>query len=681
MNRRQHFMPGFIAAGLLLAPALGSAQTFTRITSGNPIVTDPVPASALYAGCAWADYDGDGDQDLYIVQQGLFRNNGATFTKLATVPADHGNAVGCSWADFDNDGDLDLFVSGGPPGGSYLNRNDGAGVFTRIVTGTIGNSADNGGWGCAWGDYDNDGRTDLVIAAPFGFLNVVTPNRVLHNDGMGIFTRVDTSVVSAATGPYTVPSWNDVDDDGDQDLFIAAGPVNGTTAPDFLYENRGSGPGQTFFRRFTTGALATDAHDGQLYNWVDIDSDGDLDCYVTNYGGVSGIANDLYRNTGGVFTRLTAGAAGPIVSDAGHSMASVWGDFDNDGDMDCVVGNDGTELSLYYTNNGSGLFTSVNPSALRALGPHFGAAAADFDADGDLDIYLHGTQTTRGLYRNGSAATNGWLNVRCVGTVSNRAAIGAKVYVRATIGGVSRKLVQLVSAQNSFNGHNPFLLHFGTGNATVAESVIVRFPSGITQTLTNVALRQNLTVVEDAATAVSVSLVSAEAAPERARIVWQLGDPESPLATVYRRTELSGWSRLASAAIDGGGRVSFEDREVTPGTRYAYELGVTESGGERRLGQVWLDIPRAEEVRLEWLGGTPMRDGLRVALTLPGGGDARFTIVDPAGRVTLRRDLTGLAPGRQLLDLGSADRIRPGIYWVRMAHGAIERSVRAVVIR
>ena len=120
----------------VLAPAgpVG-AQSFTRITSGNPITTALVPASSQYTGCAWADYDGDGDPDFYIVQQGLYRNNGAgSFSLLAAIPPDHANAIGCSWADPDNDGDLDLFVSGGPPGGSVFYRNDGADAFTAVAT-------------------------------------------------------------------------------------------------------------------------------------------------------------------------------------------------------------------------------------------------------------------------------------------------------------------------------------------------------------------------------------------------------------------------------------------------------------------------------------------------------------------------------------------------------------------
>ena len=680
MHSRLWLFPILLATTVLSLNAAG-AQTFVRVTSGNPIVTGAVPSTAQYAGCAWADFDNDGDQDLYIVQQGLYRNNGGgSFTKLTTMPADHNRALGCSWGDADNDGDLDLFISGAPAGGSYLNRNDGGGVFTRVTGGVIGDVLGNMGWGCAWGDYDNDGMIDMVIAAANGFLGISTPNHLLHNEGGLVFTRVDTSTIATVKGPYTVPSWNDFDDDGDLDLFIAAGPASGVAAPDFLYENLGTAPGESVFKRITTGALATDLHDGQLYNWIDYDADGDLDCYVTNYGGTAGLANDLYRNTAGVFEKQTAEQAGSIVSDAWLSLASVWGDFDNDGDLDCLVTNDSGTISIYYINEGNGHFITDATSVLRYSGPHYGAAAADYDGDGDLDLYMHGNSSTRGLYRNASPDTNGWLNVRCAGVSSNRAAIGSRVWVYATIGGVARQLVQLVSAQNSFNGHNALELHFGTGNATVVDSVVVRFPGGYRQTVANVAPRQTLTLTEDVVTATQVSVVSSEATLGGTRVRWQLGAADIERVNVYRRTESSAWMLVMELPVGERGWVNFEDHAVEPGVRYAYELALTQSGIESRWGMVWVEPAVGARVRVEWLGGNPVRGALELALTSPTGGDADLTMVDAAGRAVMHRRLSGLTRGRQLVSLGSSASLRAGVYWIRINHAAVSQTIRAVVL-
>jgi len=161
-------------------------RTFAKITTGA-IVTD----SEHSIGCAWGDYDGDGYLDMIVGNalgdaNALYHNNGdGTFTRITTnaVATIIGDTDGCVWADYDNDGDLDLFVSNWQVA-SFLFRNDGNGSFTRIVNGTMGsNSADS--LGCAWGDYDNDGFVDMVVANESG------QNEFLYrNNGNGTFAQV-----------------------------------------------------------------------------------------------------------------------------------------------------------------------------------------------------------------------------------------------------------------------------------------------------------------------------------------------------------------------------------------------------------------------------------------------------------------------------------------------------------
>src|SRR6185503_10154261 len=160
-------------AALTMFSTAAGAQTFTKITAatGNPIAVDAAPVSAGYAGCSWVDFDGDGDDDLFIVQQGLYRNDG------------------------------------------------GAG-FTRITTGVAGDSLGHKAWGSAWADIDRDGFTDLVMAAASGFLGIAQPNTLLRNQGDGTFTSVSGTPVTSGMGTYTIPSWSDLDDDGDPDLCI-----------------------------------------------------------------------------------------------------------------------------------------------------------------------------------------------------------------------------------------------------------------------------------------------------------------------------------------------------------------------------------------------------------------------------------------------------------------------------
>lgn len=147
------------------------------------------------------------------------------------------------------------------------------------------------------------------------------------------FTRAE---FEHGLAPYTVATWSDYDLDGDPDLFIGAGPANGTPGPDFIYRNMMVETGLPDLVRVTEGPLATKNRDGQVFNWIDFDNDGDLDVYVTNWGGAGqgGLRDELYRNDSGELVEI---ATGNIVTDEQVPLGSTWGDFDNDGDLDAYV--------------------------------------------------------------------------------------------------------------------------------------------------------------------------------------------------------------------------------------------------------------------------------------------------------------------------------------------------------
>jgi hypothetical protein len=489
----------------LLAPLPAAAQTWTRIVDVlNPLANHVGVAG--YYGVSWIDYDGDGDLDLFANPGSLYRNDGGgTFASVATVigigqlSLNPGNA----WADYDNDGDLDVYTSGIP---SYLYRNVGGGLFTQILTGAIGNGNANRAWSCSWADMDNDGDADLFLTSPCGFVgNPCLTNLVYLNDGPPnyTFTKQDTGVVVTGFAAYTVGTWSDYDLDGDQDLFIGSGPATNVSAVDNLYRNQFVETGDAgFFTRITTSPIATDLLDGQMWNWVDYDHDRDLDGYVTNWGaGGSVTINRLYRNDGGVYVDPAAGA---IDAELRVSLGSLWGDYDNDGDLDCYVTNDVGQRDSHYRNNGLGSFTSVisGPSAENIT--HRGGSNADYDGDGDLDLFLGGPGTDSRLYRNDTANGNGWIQVHCVGTVSNRAAIGARVELRAVISGTPRWQMREVSSQNTFNGHNMLTTHFGLGNAAAVDTALVHWPSGTVDTLVNLAINTKHVVTETVPAIVSV---------------------------------------------------------------------------------------------------------------------------------------------------------------------------------
>ncbi|OGU36189.1 MAG: hypothetical protein A2068_08265 [Ignavibacteria bacterium GWB2_35_6b] len=465
------------------------AQIFTRVTdNNNPIVSNPAPAG--YVGISWVDYNNDNNLDLFINNNVLFQNSGGgIFTKITTAIGT-GQILGTfnagnSWADYDNDGDLDVYLSGVT---SFLYRNDGGDSFTKITTGEIGNGANTPGWACTWGDYNNDSFVDLVITNPAGFVtNNPGPNHLFQNNGDGTLTKIISGDVVTGLAPYTVPTWSDYDGDGDLDLSIGSGPANGTTAADFFYKNNFTETGTATLTRITTGGPATDKRDGQVWNWIDYDNDGDLDVYITNWGGtIGGIVNDFYRNDNGNFTKITTGN---IVTDNGISLPSVWADFDNDGYIDCYVGNEGGWPGRLYKNNTDGTFTTITGSAVNSTTAKRSASAGDYDNDGRVDLITMGN-TLINLYHNETANNYNWVSFKLEGTTSNKAAIGAKIRIKATVLGKTFWQMREISAQNSFNSQSDLRAHFGLSEASTIDSVKVEWLSGHVDVAVNININQ-----------------------------------------------------------------------------------------------------------------------------------------------------------------------------------------------
>jgi len=454
------------------------SQNFSLVTdTNNPIVTTSPPSG--YSGVSWIDYNGDGNLDLFINQGLLFKNTGSgNFSAVTTAIGSGQNMAtgnGNTWADYDNDGDLDVYISSST---SYLYRNDGNDTFTKINSGDIGNGAGNRGWSSAWGDYDNDGFVDLVITHPAGFVTSnSTTNHLLRNNGDGGFTKITTGDVVSGFAPYTVASWSDFDGDGDLDLSIGSGPANGNPAADYFYKNNLKETGAANLTRIISGRPATDKRDGQVWNWIDYDNDGDLDLYITNWGGNNtsqGLKNDFYKNDNGAFTKITSGN---IATDNGASLASVWADFNNDGYIDCYVANERGWPDRLYTNNGDGTFTSITNTILNSSFNKHSASAGDYDNDGRVDLITIGPSSIS-LYHNETANNNNWVNFKLEGTTSNKAAIGAKVRIKTTILGKTFWQMREISAQNSFNSQNDLRAHFGLGDAANIDSIKVEWPSG-----------------------------------------------------------------------------------------------------------------------------------------------------------------------------------------------------------
>ncbi len=502
---RRIWLIGLLLISLSCGVSTAWSQAFERILapSGNPVVLDTT--RSIWEGTAFVDFNNDDRLDLFIADFDgchLYRNDGGgVFTRLSSVAMalDSGVYYGTSWADYDNDGDQDCFLAGDV---SSLYRNDGSEQFTRI---SQIDQFEARGWSPAWADYDNDGDLDIVVAHPEGFVaGTPVPNRLLRNEGPPNyeFTRIDTGVVVTGLAPYTSANFSDYDLDGDLDLFIGSGPAVAVGAPDKLYRNMLTETGVAGFTRITTSPIATDTNDGQSWTWIDYDNDRDLDAFVTNWGGGNPALspNRLYRNDNGSYTRITGQ---PLVFDAEQSLSAVWGDYDNDGDLDVAVANSGSPNS-YYQNMGGGSFWRVDDGSsgdLGLRGGNTGASAGDYDNDGDLDLFFTGTKggptgNRRGLYLNLTGQQKKWLKLSLTGVKSNRSAVGARVWVYANTGSGFIWQQREISTQDTWLGHNALVVHFGLKNATIIDTLRIVWPSGITWDTTNVSVNQFLHLTE-----------------------------------------------------------------------------------------------------------------------------------------------------------------------------------------
>ncbi|MCB9354933.1 MAG: VCBS repeat-containing protein [Lewinellaceae bacterium] len=475
---------------LLLFPWCMQAQSlFTKVTdSNNPAVTY-LNTNATYKGLAWIDLDHDNLPDLFTSQRFLFHNDGnGNFTQLADVNgATVGQgAAGSSWGDINNDGYPDCITSSFISG---LHLNNGDNTFS-VLNDSLSNFANYPSWDCALADANNDGLLDLVYVHANGFHSVGPfPCRFYLQGAGGSFTQITGYEFTDELGAYTIPTWADYDLDGDMDLFIGSGPVNNPPGalPDYNYRNMLKETG-TFSLQRLTGAPFMSPQDGQTYNFIDVDNDGDLDVCLTNYALA---ATRFYRNNNGTYQSETTS----FTFVAGH-LANCWGDVDNDGDLDVIITTDQQSTARLYRNNGNGNF-GVSSIAGDAGGSLCGVAFADYDNDGDLDFYTNGPGSGRALFQNTTlAGTRHWAQFTLEGIQSNRSAIGATLRLKAQINGNGIWQIRQVSAHNSFQSQNDLRQHFGLNDATVIDTLEVRWPSGLTEHFTALAADNFYRIVE-----------------------------------------------------------------------------------------------------------------------------------------------------------------------------------------
>jgi hypothetical protein len=461
---------------------------FRRISS------DPFPDFEYCSSFSWRDYDGDGDEDIYMASymRPIFRNEGnGTFTRAYGGHINQDASVIALWCDFDNDGDQDQLKMETYYFNNQYRRencvyiNNGSGTLYRRETllPQVRNPGDWYRWAC-WTDLDSDGWNDLImikttdneIFSVESFLNIAGHHFSFHST---LSFRI----------PYSCglsPCFTDIDQDGDMDI-LCIGTDNSSSHANINYLLNNDGCGQFTWQEIDLSTLKYLQSASCAFG--DYDNDGDQDLVLTNR---KWLDNALFENRGSIGFEYRSDS--PVSNDQGNSESANWCDYDNDGDLDLFIFNIQGSENYMYENLGNGNFHRIynNPYANAQLASK-GGIWYDYNRDGYQDLLMAGSDFA--LFEN-TASGNYWLNLKLVGVKSNRDALGARAHVKAVIRGEPVLQTRTVYNQDGFL-QNSLEQVFGLGDAAVAENILIEWPSGIWQVLSDVEADQFLTITED----------------------------------------------------------------------------------------------------------------------------------------------------------------------------------------
>jgi hypothetical protein len=435
-------------------------------------------------GVALCDLDGDGDDDIVATgslngQIVLFANIGGTFinrTSTSGLPA-VSKVSGVVAADYDGDGDLDLFVTRWLQS-AMLFRNNGNLNFTN-VTSAAGLSGNSGaGAGCAFGDFDGDGDLDLAIANRTGTLSNMLRNRFFRNNGSGTFTEISQQLGVDDGGASFQCLLQDFDRDGDADLYVS----NDKGFPGLSWNRFFRNESGTFIAEPGNGSEIT--IDSMGVATGDLDGNGFIDIYCTNVP----TGHALLLSDNGLTYRETGEKAG--VDGAATGWGAVMFDADNDGDEDLFANSMFPVPDYLFVNTGAmPMLDLPDAGGASDLEDSYCLAVGDIDLDGDIDILKQSRPANLRLLINQSPPANRSVRLKIVGRGMNTHAVGALVDVRFG----KRTVLREVVSGSAYKSQSSYVIHAGIGTATAADSVTVRWPKLVSEggawtmrTLTNV---------------------------------------------------------------------------------------------------------------------------------------------------------------------------------------------------
>ncbi len=544
-----------------------------------------------------------------------------TFTDVAPALGvnDAGAGQGVVFLDINNDGYLDIFnVNNNTT--IRLWMNNGGTSFTDVSTawGITGTYATRG---IAAADFDNDGNIDVMVGnynqtlllyknTGTAFTNFTTNagvnftgwggsinwidfnmdgkvdaiygndgvpyhyNYMFRNDNGTSFTNVAYSIGLVDSMSTLCIGSADYDNDGDMDLFLGS-QTAGTPGTGILYRNNGNG---TFTDVTSASQLITMSYTWGC-DWGDFDNDGDMDLYLGHSNG----PNQLFQNNGsGTFTDVSMTYG---VNDPTSTYSCGWADYDNDGDLDLYVANGSTGIDKLYRNDGS-TFTDVAASVGTNDSRHSACISwGDYNNDGFMDLYLVNNGTENRLYKSNAGNSNKWVEFRLRGVTSNRSAIGARVTVKAG----SLTMIREVQGGSGGKGMNSLPVEFGLGSASNIDSLIIRWPNGTYFRTANVVVNRIYDVVEGQG--IVGGIIGINPVAFEYRLNQNFPNPFNPETSIWYQLENAGYVHLevfdvrGNQIIDrvdgqhskGPHNVSFNGGNLPSGV-YFYKLTVRQAG-------------------------------------------------------------------------------------------------------
>jgi enediyne biosynthesis protein E4 len=504
------------------------------------------------SGVAWADYDNDGWEDLFIANEigpltmdaeemndspahsALYHNNGdGTFTEVSEAAGVdlRTMAIAVAWGDYNNDTWPDLLVTN--YGENYLFHNNGDGTFSDVSKSAGVNGIDGFWAGASWGDFDLDGNLDLYICGYVKYVeldssisvtqyNVEVPvsinpssfsaerNLLYKNNGDGTFTEIGKAAkVDGGNGKSLSAVWCDFDDDGWPDLYVA-----NDVSDNVLYRNI---EGRAF-EEISRSAFVADYRGAMGIGVGDWDNDQDMDMFITHWMAQE---NALYSN----LLRQAKGSPSKSVSKIRFmdeadryglgqialdfiGFGTLFLDYNGDGKLDIFIANGSTfqqdknpkllipmKDQLFWNKGDKEGFFDVSAVSGAYFAQKYGGrgtASADFDNDGDIDLFVVNNVGPGLLLKNEGGNTNNWAKIHLVGVESNKMAIGAKIRL------VADDLVQVrqVGAQGSYCSQNSLKEIFGLGDYSQIDTLQIVWPGGLQQSFTNLPVNKLIRIVE-----------------------------------------------------------------------------------------------------------------------------------------------------------------------------------------